>query len=331
MKTYKKFAAMLMAAVLAAGAAMPVAAGGINPIAIQVVWESEAIAEGMVQLTVVTGTGTNVVWIRFEGNRYAYGTRIASDMTSSTWVINYHPTFSTPHTVTVFSSRTYSPADAVSREHIVFWQNPFIPLEHPVIQNITVMQRDVIHPNPRYVAPGTEVTLRIRTNADMGAVWIRDVDGLERRATGVWPTTDTQRNWEVVFTPTRPGYVVVFANETHTPWGAAQRSEFVGIGGGAAAVFSASATRITEWHWGMQANAAIRVTTNEHANSVWAVLPNRQVVPLRHVLGFGVSDRVWEAAVWTGGLPIAIHASEAFGVAGGFSDASTTINHWSAP
>ena len=331
MKTYKILAAVLMAAIVTLGAAMPVMAGGLHPSAIQAVWESEATAEGYVQLTVVTGVAVSHVWIQFERNRFVHGTRVASDVTSQTWTINYRPSFSTPHTVTIFSNWGNTPVGAYTREHVVFLHSPFIPLEHPIIQNITVAQRDIIHANPRYVAPGTEVTLRIRTNADMGAVWIRDIDGIERRATMVWPTTATQRNWEVVFTPTRPGYVVVFANETHTPWGAAQRSEFVGIGSGGAAVFSASASRIMEWHWGMQANAVIRVTTNEHTNSVWAVLPNRQVVPLRHVLGFGVSERVWEAAVWTGGLPIAIHASEAFGAVLGFSDASMTIYHWTTP
>ena len=331
MKTYKKLAALLLVVIVATGAAMPVVASGTNPIAIQAVWESEATAEGLVQLTVVTGTAANFVWIHFEGNRHEHGIRIASDMTSSTWVINYRPSFLTPHTVTVFSNRINSPTNAESREHIVFQHSPFIPLEHPIIQNITVTQRDIIHANPRYVAPGTEVTLNIRTNADMGAVWIRDVDGIERRATGVWPTTATQRNWEIVFTPTRAGHVVVFANETHDPWGAAQRSEFIGIGSGEAVIRHASASRIVEWHWGIQANAVIRVTTNEHTNSVWAVLPNRQLVPLRHVLGFGLSDRVWEAPVWTSGLPITIHASEAFGAVGGFSDASMTIYHWSMP
>ena len=328
MKIYKKFAAVLMAAVLALVMAIPVAAA--SPIGIQAVWESEAPAEGLVQLTVVAGVAVNFVWVQFEGNRIEHGTRIATDMTSSTWTINYRPSFLTPHTVIIFAGRSNSPINAASREHVVFQHSPFIPLEHPKIQNITVAQRGIIHANPRYVAPGTEVTLRIRTNADMGAVWIRDVDGLERRATSVWPTTDTQRNWEVVFTPTRPGYVVVFANATHTTWGAAQRSEFLGIGGGGAAIHHVSATPL-EWHWGMQANTAIRVTTNEHTNSVWAVLPNRQVVPLRHVLGFGVSDKVWEAAVWTSGFPIAIHASEAFGIVGSFSDATMTIYHWSAP
>ena len=331
MKTYKKLAAILMAATMAIGAAMPVAASSTSPIGIQAVWESYAAAEGLVQLTVVTGTAANFVWIQFEGNRHAHGVRIASDVTSSTWVINYRPSFFSPHTVTVFSNRGNSPVGAESREHVVFQHSPFVPLEHPIIQNITVTQRDIVHANPRYVAPGTEVTLNIRTNADMGAVWIRDVDGIERRATSVWPTTATQRNWQVVFTPTRPGYVVVFANETHNVWGAAQRSEFIGIGSGAATIRHASATRIVEWHWGVQANAAIRVTTNEHTNSVWAVLPNRQIVPLRHVLGFGMSDRVWEAAVWTSGLPITIHATESFGAVGGFSDASITIYHWSAP
>ena len=331
MKSCKKLAAMLMVAILTCISAMPLMASGINPLAILTVVESEASAEGFVQLTVVTGHGANFVWIQFEGNRFEHGTRIRTDVTSSTWVINYRPSFLTPHTITVFSSPSSSPSNAVTREHVVFQHSPFIPLEHPMIQNITVTQRDIVHANPRYVAPGTEVTMNIRTNADMGAVWIRDVDGIERRATSVWPTTDTQRNWQVVFTPTRPGYVVVFANETHNPWGAAQRSEFVGIGDGAGSIRHASASLITEWHWGMQANAVIRVTTNGHTNSVWAVLPNRQVVQLRHVLGFGISDRVWEAAVWTSGLPITVHATEAFGAAGGLSDDSVTIYHWSMP
>ena len=331
MKMWKKLVAMLMVAFLAIGTAMPVGASGINPIAIQAIWESEATAEGLVQLTVVTGTAANFVWVQFEGNRHEHGVRIASDVSSATWVINYRPSFLSPHTVTVFSGRGNTPVGAESREHVVFQHSPFVPLAHPVFQNITVTQRDIIHANPRHVAPGTEVTISVRTNADMGAVWIRDVDGIERRATRVWPTTATQRNWEVVFTPSRPGYVVVFANETHNVWGAAQRSEFVGIASGGAAIRHASASRLMEWHWGMQANAVIRVTTSEHTNSVWAVLPNRQVVQLRHVLGFGISDRVWEAAVWTGGLPIIIHATEAFGAAGGLSDASITIYHWSAP
>ena len=353
----KRLSAICVVLIMAICSAMPAAASNVpapvppaNPIGIQSIVESAAIAPGMVQLTVVAGTATNFVWIRFEGNRYVHGTRTASDLTSSTWVIDYMPRFDTPHSVTVYSNRQNTPTGADSRTITVYLQYPFIPTEHLAIQSVTITPRVVTGGSEGHIVVQgpvcnlarafhrdaifnlTMVTLSIRTHADIGAVWIRDVDGIERMATAVWPTTATMRTWEIDFSPTRSGYIVVFANQTHSHWGAAERSEFIDVGGsGRASIRQASANIITDWYWGMQSNVVIRVTTNQHANSVWAVLPDRQIVPLRHVLGFGLTDRVWEAAVWTDGLPISVHAAEVFGVVGGFSDSSMMIDHWTFP
>ena len=294
---------------------------GMGPITIFSVMETTPTAAGMVQLTVVTGPSANHVWVQFDGTNRADGFRISTDATSSTWVINYRPRFFAPHTVTVFSNTTNNWAGAATWTHNVVLHQPFIPHVNPVIQSVTV--------TPRTVNMGGNVTIRIRTNADVGAVWVRDVNGVERGAWSISPTTATQRNWEVVFNPTRTGTVTIFANHFHTPWGAATRSEMITVRGGRATIVSTPiARRITDWQWGAQADTLITVTTNQWANSVWAVLPNRQTIPLRHVSGTGVSNRVWEAHTWGGALPITIHAAEAVGVIGGFSDATRTINAW---
>lgn len=292
----------------------------IGPITIQAIIETTPMAANMVQLSVVTGTATNYVWVRFDGNRTAHGRRVASDLTSQTWVIDYQPHVLGPHAVTVYSNRSNTWVGAYSRTINVVLHQPFIPLVNPVIQNVTV--------SPSPVVPGTNVTIRVRTNADVGAVWIRDVDGIERVARSIPPTTATQRNWEIVYRPTRAGSVVIFANSTHNPWGAAQRSEFIGVRGGRAVVTHATASRFADWSWGTGADTVIRVTTNQFANSVWAVLPNRQVVPLTHISGAGTSNRVWEVSTWVTGLPIVVHATENIGVVGGFSDSSRIINSW---
>ena len=292
----------------------------IGPISIQAILETTPMAANMVQLTVVTGTATNYVWVRFDGNRTAHGHRVASDLTSQTWVINYQPHFFGPHSVTVYSNRSNTWVGAYTRAFNVVLHQPFIPLAHPVIQNVTVA--------PQPVTPGANVTIRVRTSADVGAVWLRDVDGIERVARSIPPTTATQRNWEIVFRPTRAGSVVIFANSTHTPWGAAQRAEHIAMRGGRATVTHATASRFTCWTLGTAADTVIRVTTNHFANSVWAVLPNRQVIPLVHVSGAGTSNRVWEVSTWVTGLPIVVHATENIGVVGGISDSSRIINSW---
>ena len=301
---------------------------GIGPASIHNVWESAPIAAGMVQLTVVTGNQANFVWVQFDGNRTEQGRRVATDATSSTWTIDYRPGTFAPHTVTVFSSTTNTWSDADQRLHNVVLHQPFAGsvnpafagLPSPVIQTVTV--------TPREVSPGGNVTINIRTNAAVGAVWVRDVDGREWPAWSVLPTTATQRNWQAVITPTRTGSVTIFANHFHTPWGAVQRAENINVRAGRATVVSATARRITDWHWGFQADTHISVTTNRWANSVWAVLPNRQTIALTHISGTGTANRVWEVHTWGGALPITIHVSEAAGMVGGFSDATRTINTW---
>lgn len=300
-----------------------------NPLEIQAIWESPATEEGAVTLTIVTGTAADAVWVHFDGTGIARASRVSTNLTSATWTATYAPGHPLPHQVTVFSARRGMENRAESRVHTVVMHSPHVPLEHPAIQSITVSVRDIVHANPRQAAPGYEVTVRVRTNADMEAVWLRDMDGIERRAARVWPETGAMRNWEVVFTPTRSGSVVVFANLTHSHIGAAQRSERITIGQSEAAeIFSAAASPIWGWESGAAVNLNLSVTTSERANSVWAHLPGGQTVELRQVAGFNAtSDRVWEASVWAQRLPIVVHASEAFGQTEGFSDSAATIWH----
>ena len=295
----------------------------VGPIAIVSAWETSPIAQGMVQLTVVTGNQAAYVWVSLDGaagGNAVQGRRLFTDATSSTWVIDYRPAAFVPHTVQILANRTFTWAGAETLNFNVALHQNFVPQANPQIQTVTV--------SPREVSAGGAVTIRVRTNADVGAVWVRDMDGIERGAWSIAPTTNTQRNWELTFTPARAGTVTVFANHSHTPWGAAARSEQINMRTGRATISTATAQRITDWQWGFQADTHIRVTTNRWAYSVWAVMPNRQVVPLHHVSGTGTANRVWEAQTWGGALPITIHAAEASGVFGGFSDAQRTINSW---
>ena len=301
---------------------------GTGPASIFNAWETAPIAPGMVQLTVVTGNQASFVWLEHSGNQRAEGRRVATDVTSTTWTIDYRPVSFIPHTVTIFSNTANTWSGADQRVHPVVLHQPFVGsvnpafagLPAPVIQNVTSTPRDV--------APGGSVTLNIRTNASVGAVWVRDIDGREWGAWSVLPTTTTQRNWQVVITPTRAGSVTVFANHDHNPWGAITHAHHINVRAGRATVVSATARRVTDWHWGMQMDTLISVTTNQWANSVWAVLPNRQMIPLTHISGAGTSNRVWEVLTWGGALPITIHVAEAASVVGGFSDSTRTINTW---
>jgi hypothetical protein len=262
---------------------VPPAPANLAPMAIASVTETPAIAANSIQLTVVTGAGVNEVWAHFDRHqgegRFARATMASQDANSRTWVLNFTPRAWAVQTVQVGANRTYDWPGATLRDHALTLAQPFVPPVNPTITNVTVANRTV--------ATGANATFTIRTNTDVNNVWVRNVDGAETNATR---TTDTAnaRNWTVSFNPQRSGTVAIYANATRTTTGAARRTETITVGHTSATISAANAN----WTTGTQ--VTISATTNNAAQSVWAVLPNGQRVQLNQTTAAATTgNRTW--------------------------------------
>jgi hypothetical protein len=262
-----------------------VTTGASGPVAIQSVTETPATGANMVQLTVVTGPEANYVWIRFEGDRYAQGTRTANDSGSRTWVINYRPATMQAHQVQVGSNRVYAYRGASLRNFDVTLSAPFVAPSRPAIQNVDITRRDV--------SINDSTTVNIRTNLDATDVWIRDADGREFTATR-GSSTSSSINWSVTFNPDRSGNIQIFANTSRSETNATRRSENISVrdGRNPAAIFSANAD-----NWGT-GQLVITARTNANTNTVWAEFDGRTVQLSRTNQGSG-NERHWE---WSGNV-----------------------------
>ena len=298
--------------------AMPFSAT-VPGLAIHSVAEVMASAENLVRLQIVTGPDVGFVWIRCDTPRYHLATRVQADATTITWLLEYRPQAMTPHVVQLSANRTYTRGGATNVELIVPVSVPFIPAPTPQIQSISV--------SPSHIVAGSSVTVRVRTNADVGAVWIRDTDGVERALVNVEPNTATQRNWEVVITPVRSGTITAYANTTREAPNPVGRNHQLHVVTQRASIVAAHAT-IHAWHWGWVGSAhALRVVTNEFANTVWATLPNGATFNLTRVSNIG-TNRVWELRSWSGQLPITVHVTE-HGSRVATGAVTTVVNTWS--
>ncbi|MCL1884107.1 MAG: hypothetical protein FWF81_10200, partial [Defluviitaleaceae bacterium] len=272
---------------------IPAAPANLGPIAIASVTETPALAAGQVQLTIVTGRETNEVWVNFDRannvratGRFARGTMLSQGAHYRTWVVNFTPASWTEQQVEVGSNRTYNWPGAATRLYTLTLTQPFVRVANPSIQNTTVTNRTV--------APGSNATITIRTNADVENVWVRNVDGTEFNATRT-STTATQRNWSVTFNPVRTGNVTIFANSDRTETGAVTRTENITVGNVTTQIVG---TPTAHWLAGQNNQLRINVTTNDQANSVWATLPDGQRVQLSRQ-NSGTGNRTWQADTWT--------------------------------
>jgi hypothetical protein len=269
----------------------------LGPISIASVTETPATRTNFVQLTVVTGVESSEVWVNFDRvngarntGRFARGTLQSQTASSKTWVINFSPTTWAPQRVEVGSNRTYNWPGAATQIFDVTLSQPFTRPSNPAIQSVSV--------NPRTVSPGNSTTFSIRTNADVENVWIRTVDGVEHNAVRAG-STGTSRNWTVSFNPVRSGNVTIFANSHRSETGATTRTEHINVGSVARAAFVS--TPSASWTGNVNVthannNLVITATTNEHTNSVWAVVNGNRVQLNRTNSGSG--NRTWSVNTW---------------------------------
>jgi len=272
--------------------------GNTGPLAIISVTETPSNAAGVVQLTIVTGNQVNNVWVRFDGNRYRMtDVPIAQDGNTRTWRIDFPPNTWTTQTVQVSANRSYTVTGATNVNYVLTLAHPFTPAATPVIQNITGQFSNI--------ATNANVTMTIRTNADVDFVWVVDANGREHEARRIGPTAIAARTWEVTFRPERSGNVTVFANRTRSTIGAAQRTESITMSGQRLTINNTNAT----WtHWATN-EATVTVNTNQFANDVWVTMPDGRNITLNRV-GTGTGNRTWQATITNVSFPLLIRASE---------------------
>jgi hypothetical protein len=202
------------------------------------------------------------------------------------WTINFRPAAWAAQEVEIGSNRSYNWPGAATRTHNLTLSQPFVSPTNPTIQSVTVSNRNV--------SESGSITFTIRTNADAEHVWVRTVDGREINASRS-NTSSSTRNWTVTFNPSRSGNVVVFANTTRTETGAASRNENISVG-----TWNASIVGTPTASWITSSTLRITVTTNQHAESVWVVVPgNSNRVELTRT-NSGSGNRTWSVDTWSG-------------------------------
>lgn len=264
---------------------LPPAPTTLGPVEIHHVAESPATAAGFVQLTVVTGSETNDVWVNFDRvanqrgtGRFARGTMLSQGAHYRVWTVNFRPATWATQRVEIGSNRTYNWPGADSELFDLTLAHPFVPPSNPLIRNVTV--------NNRSVGTNANVTFNIRTNDDVEYVWIRTIEGNEYLAHRV-SGAGADRNWSVTFNPRRSGNVQIFANWERNESGAVRRTENITVGQQSARFLgSPSAQRLD--------NSRIRIEarTNEHANAVWVEAPNGNRIHLSRT-NTASGERTW--------------------------------------
>jgi hypothetical protein len=288
---------------------IPPAPPNLGPVSIASITETPATTAGHVQLTVVTGSETNDVWVNFDRvnnarstGRFARGTMVSQTGNSRTWVVNFQPAAWATQQVEIGSNRTYNWPGAATQLHTLTLSQPFVPSANPAIQNVTLSNRNV--------NSGGSTTFTIRTNVDVEHVWVRDVDGREHTANRT-NTSATNRTWSVSFSPGRTGTVTVFANATRNEAGAATRNESINVGSAFNATIVGTPTAVRlEGN-----NTRINVTTNNHTETVWVVMPGSSTRHQLNRTNSGSGDRTWSIELWDSlnSGDIVVHVSNATG------------------
>ena len=266
-------------------AVQPGAVGGIQIIGIS---ETRALQPYSVQLTVVTGTGANEVWVRIGSYPYSwYRGRLQSETpTSRIFTINYTPLAFVPHRVQVGSNTTYNLVGASLQYFDVVLAAPYMPRLNPEIFGRTLSAGSV--------NVGNTLTIRVTTNQDAYAVWVRCVDGFETVGRRIPPhVPETVRNFEVMVAPYRTGALTIFAGTGVGDPHAVYVAENIVVNVPQVYITQAVVTQVAN---SANEEVTIRVTTNPNVGSVWAVLPDGETIRLNLVGQPGAQGlRTWEA------------------------------------
>ena len=293
--------------------------GAIAGIQIIDVFESRALQPNAVQLTVITGPHTGEVWVRLGAYPHSwYRGRLQSETpTSRIWTINYIPAVYEPHSVQVGSNTTYSLIGASLRYHDVRLEAPYIPRVNPIIHNRTI--------NTNTVNVGNSTTIRVMTNQYVYSVWVSDADGIETVARRIPPFVESAaRHFEVMVAPYRTGTLTIFAGAWVGDPNAVSIPENIVVHVPHVYITQASVTQIPN---SLHEEALIRVTTNQNAGSVWAVLPDGETIRLNLIGQPGATGpRIWEsrpAGISTPNITIRVSATTS-----NIPSVTQTLSNW---
>ena len=265
-------------------AAQPGATPGVQIISVS---ETRALRQYAVQLTVTTGPHAGYVWARlgtYPQTSYWRGVLQSETPNTRVWTINYTPVSYVPHRVQVGSNTIYSIVGASLQYFNVELVAPFVPLSNPRIYSRTI--------STNAVNVGNSVTIRVWTNNDVYSVWAADPDGIETVGRRI-PPDIIGRNFEVMVAPYRTGTLTIFAGAYVGYSNAYSISENIVVHVPHVYISQASVTQVRN---SPHEEAFIRVTTNQNAGSVWAVLPDGETIRMNLVGQPGVgASRIWEA------------------------------------
>jgi len=271
-------------------AQQPPVAQPSTPMSIASITETTPLREGEIQLTIVTGSAINEVWVQFDGTLFRRGQEQVAlrTATSRTWIINFRPQTLAVQTVRVGANTSYSFAGATLQDYTITLSAPFTTQRNPLIQNVSVQNRDMM--------PGEQTTFTITTNTDVEFVWVVDPSGNRHNATRTSAANAIPRVWTVSFAPQVGGNVIVHANSTNIVTGAVTRTEAVTVRNSNVVIQNATA----QWVQGANSGSVrVEVRTNHLAGRVWVELDNGNRRPILQMTsgGTGTQNRVWSAEI----------------------------------
>ncbi|MCL1987363.1 MAG: hypothetical protein FWG64_05260 [Firmicutes bacterium] len=168
--------------------------------------ETQATAAGMVTLTIITNNEPGTVWINVS-ERFVQATRISQNATESVWEVSYRPLNFAPHQILVYANQEYVlDGSEVSQTVSVQLTAPYVPAVSPADISRSSL-------NATSIDLGAQVTLTVRTNADVNHVWAT-VDRARVNLTRGSTTAgnNPQTTWTATFRPNETQEIPIFAN-----------------------------------------------------------------------------------------------------------------------
>ncbi|MCL2015671.1 MAG: hypothetical protein FWG68_05430 [Defluviitaleaceae bacterium] len=251
------------------------------------VTETTSSAPGRVTLTVVTNAEPGFVWINV-ADRFTQGVIVSQNANEITWEIDYLPPSFVPHQAIVYANSEYLLDGFEASQNVaVNLTAVYVPTAVPQILRTTLSQSSI--------DDGGQITITVRTNADVGFVWAM-VDGNRvnlSRNTGV--VTGQQITWSVAARPIRTQDIEIFANTENTDSGAVTGSARINVRERGWTerpgdwILTATLTGNNFLQIGETTEISLRTTTN--ISRVWAMVDGTRVEGRR--MGSSETDIRW--------------------------------------
>jgi len=317
---------------------LPPAGGNVQhaPLAVVSITEIPALAANQVRLEIVTGTGTNNVWVRTATSTinpntnlnvmYRQATRVSHTANTITWQVSLTHLQPWHQTVRVSANTAFVVDGATNVNYVLQHTAPFVAAATPFIFANTVAA------NPPQLVPGGSSNITLTTNADVNYVWAT-VNGVRVNAVRTNPTAaaNALRNWSLTVAPNATGMITVFANATNTPTGAVNHGITITVSPTPVTINTAFAS----WHptTATAANATevrIVVETNLYATDLWLTVAGRRLDFDRGASTVSGNTRFWtliahRGAEFAANVPIIINASDLSNPFGTWHTVSGTI------